>query len=332
MNWTEIMTAFQLQPQEIEQVTDKVYKIRANDQHYALKCMIYQEENCGKWLAIQQYLEQNRIYAFAPIIYTKDSQPVYTDQQMVYYVMPWIERANQDQPVDEYVTVMHAIGQLHGATMQDHPVQNLKDRQSVMEDQFQGELTQYREQMLQTVRQVEAKRFMSPVDLQLCMYYRDMEQIFDKLELWQSEYLTQLETTDHMKYCLCHGNLQPSHYVLANSYTYLLNWESAYMTSPTYDLAVYFRYLFQYHDCDVTKLKETFSIYCQYVPLTDFEKSLLAMQLLSPVPLFDSLTAQSNPQRDILTVSMDMERAYRTLLFSYEMQEYMYRQLDSAVD
>ncbi|WP_130860093.1 phosphotransferase [Gracilibacillus phocaeensis] len=327
MNWNEILDSFQLQPEEIEQVTEKVYKIKANQQYYALKRTPYQEDVFGKWLAIQQYLDQQQIFAFAPIFQSKQKQPFIYDQQAIYYLMPWLERSTQEQPIDEYETVMHTIGRLHGTTMQSHPTQSLKDNKDTITAQFQQELLQYREQSLGYLRQIEAKRFMAPAELQFCMYYRDLLQIYDTLEEWQNYYVTELEKTEQMKYCLCHGNLQPSHYVVANPYTYLLNWEYAYMSSPTYDLTVYYQYLFQFHDCDMNKLKQAFLVYCQYVPLTNFEKSLFVLQILSPARLLHMATEQNNNRLDSLSYSMELERIYRTLLFGFEMQASVYQQL-----
>ncbi|MDX8046578.1 phosphotransferase [Gracilibacillus sp. S3-1-1] len=329
MNWTAILTAYQLQTEEIEQVTDRVYKIKSNSQSFALKKSRLTRDDLGRWQAIQQYLQEKQILGFVPVYLTKMNHSFVESDSDFYYLMPWIEEQYLDQPVDEYATVVHAIGRLHAATMDYHDLQSVKQNKAVTEQQFQRELSLHREQMLRFVRYFEAKRFMSPTELQICMYYRDMEQVFNQLERWQDVYLDVLDDTDKMKYTLCHGNIRPSHYVATGTHTFFLNWEDAFMTSPTYDLAHYYQYLCQFHDCDFLKMTESFSIYCRYIDLSDYEKALLALQLLSPVKWLELISATTHPRRNSsnLQQSIQIEQEYRKLLLALDFQEYIYQTL-----
>ncbi|WP_018931417.1 phosphotransferase [Gracilibacillus lacisalsi] len=331
MEWSQIIEAYQLQPEEIEQVTERVFKIKANSQQYALKKSRLYPDDLGRWQAIQQYIQQKQILGFVPIYYAKNNQPFVRDQDQIYYLMPWVEQDYTDQPIDEYASVIHAIGRLHAATMDYHQIAPLKQNKDGMDQQFQQELSSYRDQMLKYVRYFEAKRFMSPYELQICMYYRDIEQTFNQLERWQEIYLDVMEETNEMKYTLCHGNIRPSHYVITQANTYFLNWEDALMTSPTYDLANYYQYLFQFHDCDMGKVTDSFSIYCRYIDLSDYEKSLLALQLLSPVNWFHEVftSVQSSRNKNNVNCSIKIEQEYRKLLFGLQLQDFIYKTLKS---
>ncbi|SHN08131.1 phosphotransferase [Gracilibacillus kekensis] len=329
MEWSKILTAFQIQPEEMEQITERLFKIRANSQQFALKKSRLHPEDIGRWLAIYQLIEQKQVHGFIPLFLTNNKQPFYQEQSDIYYLMPWVERSYTEQPVDEFATVIHAMGHLHASTMANHQITSLKQNKSTLEQQFQQELTSYRDQMLTYVRYFEAKRFMSPSELQICMYYRDFEQIFTQIERWQEIYLAELEETEQMKYTLCHGNLKNSHYIITTTNTYLLNWESAVMTSPTFDLVTYYQHLFQFHDCDLDKIKESFSIYCRYIDLTDYEKSLLVLQMLSPANWIQSVKKCAQPARrkNIIKDSIEIEKQYRKLLFSFELQEFILQTL-----
>ncbi|MGP4041693.1 phosphotransferase [Gracilibacillus sp. D59] len=331
MDWSKIIDGFQLQPEEIEQVTERVFKIKANSQQYALKKSRLNPDDLGRWQAIQQFIQQKQILGFVPIHYAKNKQPFVQDQKHIYYLMPWVEKEYMDQPVDEYATTMHAIGRLHAATMDYHQIAPLKQNKTTIAQQFQQELATYRDQMLKYVRYFEAKRFMSPYELQVCMYYRDIEQTFNQLERWQEIYLDVMEETEKMKYSLCHGNIQPSHYVNTQTNTYFLNWEDAFMTSPTYDLVKYYQYLFQFHDCDMGKITDSFSIYCRYIDLSDYEKSLLVLQLLSPSNWIQEVltSMQASRNKNNVTCSIRIEREYRKLLFAFQLQEFIYETLKS---
>lgn len=331
MDWSRIIEAYQLQPEEIEQVTERVFKIKANSQLYALKKSRLYADDLGRWQAIQQFLQHKQIFGFVPVYYTKNNQPFVQDQDHIYYLMPWVKQDYLDQPVDQYAMAIHAIGRLHAATMDYHEIGPIKQNKQTLIQQFQQELSAYREQMLQYVRYFEAKRFMSPFELQVCMYYRDLEQTFNQLERWQEVYLDVMEETEKMKYTLCHGNIRPTHYVITQTNTYFLNWEDAFMTSPTYDLANYYRYLFQYHDCDMGKITDSFMIYCRYIDLSDYEKSLLVLQLLSPANWFQEISRSTQPLRNRNNVnsSIIIEREYRKLLFSLQLQEFIYKTLKS---
>ncbi|WP_058307226.1 protein kinase family protein [Gracilibacillus massiliensis] len=329
MEWSKVLTAYQIQPEEIEQITERVYRIKANSQQFALKRSRLEPNDLGRWLAIHQFIQHRQINGFVPLFLTNKKQPFYQDQSDIYYLMPWIERRYQEQPIDEYATVIHAMGQLHASTMNHHQITSLRQNKSNLEQQFQQELSSYREQMLTYVRYFEAKRFMSPTELQICMYYRDFEQLFNQLERWQEVYLEELEETDQMKYTLCHGNLMNSHYVITTTNTYFLSWESSIMTSPTFDLVTYFQHLFQFHDCDLGKIKESFSVYCRYIDLSDYEKSLLVLQMLSPANWLQSVRKCSQPERsrNLMKDSIELEKQYRILLFSFELQEYIMQTL-----
>ncbi|GAE92644.1 CotS-related protein [Gracilibacillus boraciitolerans JCM 21714] len=329
MEWSDILTAYQIQSEEIEQITERVYKIKSNSRQFALKKSNLVTDDLGRWLAIYQYIQHKQIFGFVPVYQTKDRQPFYQQQTDIYYLMPWVERRYSEQPIDEYGSVVHAMGSLHASTMAQHEIASLRQNKSTLEQQFYQEIVSYREQMITSIRYFEAKRFMSPIELQICMYYRDMEEIFNNIEKWQEIYLEELENNDQMKYTLCHGNIKPSHYVLTPASTYFLNWEYAVMASPTFDLVRYYHYLFQFHDCDMDKVKESFSIYCQYINLTDYEKALLVLQILSPSNWLQTVlkctqpTASNNNVRN----SIEIEKQYRKLLFSFELQEYIFETL-----
>ncbi|UOQ47278.1 phosphotransferase [Gracilibacillus caseinilyticus] len=329
MEWSQLLQSYQLQPESIEQITDRLYKIEADHQQYALKHARLLPEDVGRWQAIQQYIQEKKIFGFVPVYYTVHQQPFVEDNGDIYYLMPWVNREISDQPIDEYATAIHTIGKLHAATMDYHKIDAVKQNRRTLEKQFEQELTYCREQMLQYVRFFEAKRFMAPAELQICMYYRDMEQLFNKMEEWQEIYLDRMEETDQMKYTLCHGNVKPSHYMITGMNTYLLNWEYALMTSPTYDLVSYYQYLFRFHDCDMDKITESFSVYCRYIDLSDYEKALLVLQLLSPHNWFQSMSDTLQPRRGTSNVrkSIEIEKEFRKLFHGFQMQEYIYQTL-----
>ncbi|SFM05853.1 spore coat protein YsxE [Gracilibacillus orientalis] len=331
MEWSNIIEAYQLQPEEIEQVTERVFKIKANSQQYALKRSRLYPDDLGRWQAIQQFIQQKQILGFVPLYYAENNQLFVQDQEHIYYLMPWVEQDYTDQPIDEYATAIHAVGRLHAATMDYHQIAPMKQNKTTIEQQFQQELSTYRDQMLKYVRYFEAKRFMSPYELQVCMYYRDIEHTFNQLERWQEIYLDVMDETEKMKYTLCHGNIRPSHYVVTQTNTYFLNWEDAFMTSPTYDLAAYYQYLFQFHDCDIGKVIDSFSIYCRYIDLSDYEKALLALQLLSPSKWIQEVSSsmQSSRNKNTVNSSIKIEQEYRRLLFGFQLQEFIYKTLKS---
>ncbi|WP_277678279.1 phosphotransferase [Gracilibacillus dipsosauri] len=317
-----VLDAYQIKPTKVEKVTDRVFKIHTNYRIYALKHTSLSDQQLGHWQAVHHFLDQRKVLGFLPVFFTVAGDPFVTNQQSIFYLMPWVESFPHERPTDEWTSFFHALGKLHASTLQLIELDQQKQNQAEYQAYFHSEMKRNSDELLQYIRLFEAKRFMSPVELQACMYYRDMEWVLEETEKWQQVYLDALEKSDKTSIVLCHGNLDPTHYIMTNNQTYFLNWEHAQMASPVHDLISFLLFNFQYHDCQINKLKEGLRIYFQYIPFGDLEKSQLALQLLSMEKYMHCLKAHNTPNKQtVIYESIRFEKEYRKLLFSIQLSE-----------
>ncbi|WP_163537915.1 phosphotransferase [Gracilibacillus sp. YIM 98692] len=325
MDWKQLAKAYEIEPIEIYQVTNRVYKIQTRSQNYALKHSHLTKESIGRWLALYQYIQQQQIYGFVPVYLTNQQMPFYAEDENIYYLMPWVENHALDRPSHEYASLFHSLGKLHAATIHKHDLSSIKNSQESYQEYYRNQTQIFREQLLQYVRYFEAKRFMSPFELQVCMTYRDIDFLLYQLDHWQEIHFETLGETADMNYSLCHGNLKLTHFVSTYDQTYLLNWEYAHFAPAIHDLVLYFSHIGSFHDIDLPKVTEAFDVYGRYLPISDFEKSLLVMELLSPDSWLQCIHSYmdvevTTPQIDSVIM---LEREYRKLMFHYQLQEHI---------
>lgn len=322
MSWEKVWEAYNINPIQIDKVTERLYKITTNTSMYSLKISNITIDQIGHWQAVYNYITTHQIYGFVPLILTKDKEPYYLLNQAVIFIHPWVEGNRAEYMIDESASLFHAIGKLHGSTIQY--VDN--NENAYISQPFNQK--QKKEELLEYIKFFEAKRFMSPFELQACMHYRDMEWIIDQLEKWNDVYTELSEQTSQQKIVLCHNNLNPSHYVMMDDYLYFLNWEYAKIDTPMRDVSFYLQHVFRYHDCDMKKIVEGLTIYQQYIQLEDREQCELHLHLLNIDSYIYLLKDYVNqPIKLEIQMSKELEQAYRKLLFANQLQTYMFPRL-----
>ncbi|MFC4403958.1 phosphotransferase [Gracilibacillus xinjiangensis] len=325
MEWQQIFDAYNIQPNYIEQISDRVYKLIANHQNYCLKFSALTEDQLGHWNAVYHYIYERHVYGFVPVILTKDNSPYYMLEGQVILLTPWVEGYRSDRLTDEWIASFHGLGKLHGTTIQHIEINHSTDQLTGIGPYDDKDIKRKKEELLHYIRYFESKRYMSPFELQACMHYRDLEWILQVKERWQYIYLDLLKEKQNRKVVLCHGNLTPSHYVLIDDTTYFLNWEYARMDIPARDVATYLKSLFTNHDCDMKKAFDGLLIYFQYVSFHDDDKCELIFDLLDLDPYFTLLSDYVNsPQIGEIRKSAQLERLYRQLLFSNQLEQLLY--------
>ncbi|SER74989.1 spore coat protein YsxE [Gracilibacillus ureilyticus] len=329
MEWQQIFDEYQIRPNYVEQISDKVYKLITNTQNYCLKFSALTKDQLGHWYAVYRYISESHVLGFVPLILTKENSPYYLIDDQVIMVSPWIESYRGDRPSDEWIASFHGLGKLHGSTLQNIEVNYSQDQLTEISQYFENDRKRKKEELLQYIRYFESKRFMAPFELQACMHYRDLEWTMQMMDKWQYIYMDLLKDNQSRKVVLCHGNMKPSHYTLLNDNAYFLNWEYARMDFPSRDLSAYLNSLFTYHDCDMKKINEGLSIYFQYIRFHDIDKCELIFELLDPDPYLSLLTEYVNStESDEIRRSIQLEKKYRQLLFSNQLEQLLYPQLE----
>lgn len=331
-NIKEILAAYQVNPSEISKVTNKLYKVQSHNYTYALKESSLTSNDLQRWRSVYRIGNDQQLASVLPV-YMTNSGDIYQEHKgNIYYLSPWKEKRESDEPEHEIESFYHALGHMHNKTKQENRVHMEKLEELIQQEK--ESVSSYRNTLLAHIETYEQRRYMSPFELRVCMQYRDLEQVFKNLDSWYDYYLTDLKDDGVSYSSLCHGNLRPSHRIYQASHTYFINWETANFGSPVNDLASYFYHEFKYHDCYFNHLTDSFSIYERYNPLLQSERSLLAIYLLTPSAYLQII---DNYNRAVYKKSQPfqikyLEQAYRRLMHGLSMQHYLYQVRKSIIE
>lgn len=324
---SHVLSTYGIQDYQQEKRTEKVYRIHTNTGSYALKKSNVTNQTMGRWQAVYQWVVQQKVDAFLPIMPNVNQQLLVMNDNDYYYMTPWIE----NETVDMHPAFFHAIGKLHGSTMQRKEFTLDEVRRQNIENSLLEELELYRNQINAYVEQIEKKRFMSPLELQIVMNYRYLLRLFDITEYWQSMYIEALEEDSNWTSCLVHGSLTPDHLIVNDYYQYFLNWETTYIGSPVDDLYTLCQNMFTNHDCSLEKIVEGFQIYENYISFSKVEKCSLVLRLLDLTQLLSFIheIMESPRQMKRIPLSIETEREWRRVVLSLQFQEIIRSQLES---
>ncbi|GAA0294705.1 spore coat protein YsxE [Gracilibacillus halotolerans] len=324
---TTILSTYGITDYHQEKRTERVYRIQTNTGSYALKKSHVNNQTIGKWQAVYQWVVQQQVDAFLPIMPNQNQQLLVLHENEYYYLTPWIE----NETVDMHPAFFHAIGKLHGSTLQKKDFVLDNGKRQTIEESLLEELEFYRGHMNVYVEQIEKKRFMSPLELQIVMNYRYLIKLFDITEYWQAMYVEALEEETTWSSCLVHGSLTPEHLIVNDFYQYFLNWESTYIGSPVDDLYTLCRNMFKNHDCSMDKVMEGFQIYENYVTFSRVEKCSLILRLIDIRQLFTLVQEiMDQPvEKKRIPLSIETEREWRRIILSLQLQEILRSQIEA---
>ena len=313
-----------------ERMTDRVSKIQSHTGNYALKRSHINEKTIGRWKAVYQWVIEQKVDAFLPILPNLHQQLLVLDGNDYYYVTPWIH----NESIDIHQAFFHAIGKLHGSTIQGQEFTLDEIQRERIAQTLHDEHENYHNHIHTYMDHMERKRFMSPLELQVVMNYRYLMDLFEVYEYWQTMYVEALEEEMNWSSCLVHGNLTPEHLIITDYYQYFLNWEYTFIGTPTDDLFTLFRHMFTKHDCSMERITEGFHIYENYVNLSKVEKCSLILRLLDVDTLFSLIReVMEEPFRSKrIPLSMELEREWRRLFYGLQFQETLRSQVESELD
>ncbi|QTM99979.1 phosphotransferase [Sediminibacillus dalangtanensis] len=316
-----VLQEYQIGPAEIVPITSRLYKIHTFDYTFALKRSRMKPEALSSWENVYRQANLHRLSSIVPVYLTEKGQLYVSYEKDIYYLSPWQEMLERDEPVHELEGFFRELTNIHAVTMEEHAI-----NQELAQDTVAHELQQLesrRADLLEHVEQFEARRYMSPFELEVCTHYRDIEIAFSKTAAWFEAYLEDLRRDQIGRTCLCHGNLRTSHLLTAQEQAKFINWEHAFTGNPVQDLSVYFQQEWQFHDYSLQDALQSFPVYEKQNRLLQSEKSLLAILSINPSNYLDTVEDHlRHPYNRPLPFQIrDLERSYRRLYHGLKFQE-----------
>lgn len=313
----KVIASYGISPVEIFKITDKVHKIDDGQQTYALKKSALTHQRIPTWERTFHRANQQQLSSILPLFITKNSVLYTIYDQEYYYLMPWIN--GQQASIEQ---LYRCIGKIHKQT---------KQLQAVDHKQVSDQFSQYKrhcddaqEKLLSYVKLFESHTYMSPLELQVCTHYRDIEHVFIKIRNQMNRFINEREDALVWGYSLCHGNLKLSHSIEADQ-TYLMNWEQAIYEHPITDLVALFKNEVVAYDAPVETFIHSFKVYMNENKLDHDELTLLLIHLLDPISYL-TIVQQYIEQTSHLTMMSQIKQlqvSYRQLIFGLQLLDFI---------
>lgn len=320
-----ILREYQVNPTEIIAISRRVYKIKTNRHSYALKRSRLTRQRVKQWKHVFEVANKHNLMSVLPIYLTQSGEVFCEHNEEMFYLTPWIETKETDEPEHELESFYRGIAEMHSKTKVEVKVD--KDNMERLVNQEKSKIQGYKRKLLRYIETFERRRYMTPFELRVCMQYRDIEKSLSVLDDWYDYYLVDILDEGIVYSSLCHGNLRPSHQLYQSSQSYFINWERCFYGSPMTDLYLYYFHELKYHDAFVDYLIDSLSIYEKSNPLLKNERAFLSIQLLNPTPYLDILDKYSKKEFNMAQPYQirQLEYAYRRMIHGLRIQGHLYQ-------
>lgn len=323
---SSISTEYGIDPQNIAQITERLYRIDDSINQYALKKSSMNAETLTTWNEVYKIANEKKILSITPIYLTRSSMFYVNFNDSIYYLSPWI--TGQKVNIEK---AYRCLGQVHHTTKQ---AQKIK-RETIKQDflNFKMNCEKSERKLLSYVEQFEQRRYMSPLELQVCTHYRDLDILFKIIQDKIYELINDDKEDVEWNICLCHGNIKLSHF-LQGTRTYIINWESAIFQNATIDLLDLYNSEIKYYDSPIDEFIDHFNHYMEENKLTKDELTFLSIHLLNPLKYLNELDkyVQQTSNDSILMQSKRMEQLHRQLVFALKFVDHLQREAFSLSD
>ncbi|MFC0299886.1 hypothetical protein ACFFIS_03470 [Virgibacillus soli] len=315
-----VLEQYSIRPDTIEQVTDRVYKIKVGQQVYALKRSNLTEQTVKNLENFYHVAYYERLPLVLPV-YLTVAEKLYAElDNEFYYIAPWIEQEEHHRQQDFYTAFFRSIGQFHHKTMQKHTFSVDKIKSSFTSYKIQCQ-TDYKK-LLSMVERFEHHPYMSPFELLVCSQFHYLEYVFKNLERAVDEFL-ECEM-DAWRTSLCHGKLEQE-YLFYREYFWVINWEHVRNDNPISDLHYYLTEQANRYDIETTSIFETFHAYMEENELRREELHLLSIYLLNPQKYIETVLAyvEKGNETDMIGFIQKLQQAFRNLRFGLEWTDFV---------
>lgn len=309
-----IRSNYGINPVNHKQITKNVYLIEDAQNLYSFKISTMNQNELTMWKHVLHEAHEKKLFDISPIYITKSSEFFILFNDNIAYLSPWINHQQTDIEL-----IYQCIGQLHRKT---------KSNQHIKVEQVKKQFSNFKriclsiqKNLLTYVEEFERQRYMSPIELQVCSHYRDIELVLRKID----EQIDKLIDDDdreiiHWSYSLSHGQLNFSH-ILQGDRTYLINWEKASYKNATVDLINLFKNEVISYDSPEEEFINFFSNYMNHNELTYEELIILSIHLLDPMQYIHLVEQYVNDMGtdSFIVLVQKLQCLHRQLLFALKL-------------
>jgi spore coat protein YsxE len=308
-NLDSILRHYSIQPSYVERY-GKIYKVYSNKGTFALKTIpVHQGIDFVKHV---QYLYQKGYNRIVPIFPTLDGRYAVMQDNKLYYLMPWLINDEKEDRKEKPQQMFRELARMHSLSQKEIKIDK-EDRTEHYEktkQQWEKEV-EFIEGLIESC---EKKVYMSPFELQFCLYYHDVRQAqrfaLKKLEEWHEA----TKDLEKARAVISHGKVSTEHFLFdEKGYGYFSNFEEAKLGSPIHDvLPVLFRTLKGHPRKSEDTINWLYEAYFKYFPYKEDEKLLFFSYFAYPNLLVRLAMkyVEDTGQKNELKLSSKLQRRY----------------------
>ncbi|OCA91273.1 spore coat protein YsxE [Bacillus sp. FJAT-27225] len=259
-----------------------IKKVYSNKGTFALKSI---DAHTGiDFIRHVQHLYQRGYNRIVPIYPALDGRYGILSGQRLYYLMPWLPNEALQAYRERSLQMIRELARLHTLSAKEVKVE--KEERA---DHFEKMTLHYeknQEFLDGFIEGCEKKIYMSPFELQFCLYYTEITQAVkystEKLKEWHEK----SKEEEKARMVIVHGKLKPEHFVYnENGYGYFINFERAGYGSPIHDLLPFISKMLRTPPKQNEEAVETATHYFKYFPFKKDEKLLFYSYLAHPLQI-----------------------------------------------
>lgn len=257
----------------------KIKKIYTKSGIFALKKIHpYEGSDFIKHIQTLYQKDYNRI---VPVYPSSDGRYAILHNNSLYYLMPWVPNANREDQSEKHKQLFRELARMHTLSAKE-----LEIRPEVKQEHYENTLKEWeKEEEFANgfLESCENKTYMSPFELNFCLYYIQIRQAIQfariKLETWNEKTKEQKKT----RTVTLHGKVSPEHFLFdERGYGYFINFEKARIGSPIQDLLPFLARSLKTQPKYGDEVIDWIYVYLKHFPFRDDEMQLFMSYLAFP--------------------------------------------------
>lgn len=275
---TSILANYAVEPYFVEDL-GKVQKVFSKKGVFALKMVPPQLGT--EFIRHIQAFYQKGYYRIVPIYPTMDGRYAVLHQNTLYYLMPWITNEEKEDRFERNKKLFRELARLH--TLSSHEVPISKEFRKEHYENTLLVLEKDEEFLTGFLEECEKKIYMSPFELQFCLYYHDVNQAIrfskERLESW----FEKTKDQEKVRTVLIHGKFSSEHFLFDDKgYGYFMNFENSRQGSPYQDILPYLSRTLKGFPKRCEDCIEWLMVYTKFFPLKEEERQLMLSYFTHP--------------------------------------------------
>jgi spore coat protein YsxE len=261
----------------------KIYKVYSNKGTFALKQIPI--HHGIDFVRQVQYLFQRGFNRIVPIYPSLDGRYAILHENSLYYLMPWLVNDEKEDRDKRPQLMFRELARMHSLSQKELVV-NKEERTEHYENtkqQWEKDI----ELVEGFIEACEKKVYMSPFELQFCLYFYEIRQAqrfaLTKFEEWYEA----TKENEKARSVINHGKVSIEHFLFDDrGYGYFSNFEDSKMGSPIHDvLPVLYRSLKGQPRKYEEAITWLYDGYFKYFPFKEEEKQLFYSYFAYPNPI-----------------------------------------------